>query len=158
MNMRARFGVAVFAGLVLGIAIVAAASLTSYGSFGASALTYLSPSRSPATTSTITATTTAATTSTMTVTSTLLTPSITSQTQQSSNSSNLAASVASTGGTPRSSFSPSASPAAVSRLVTIAHQPLQSIVVLLPILAAVFFGFILYRASRVRPDEEKSTS
>jgi hypothetical protein len=65
--------------------------------------------------------------------------------------------VASTG-TSQSSFSPSASPAAVSQLVTITHQPLQSVVVLLPVLAAVFFGFILYRASRVRTDEEKLTS
>jgi hypothetical protein len=150
MNMRARFGVAVFAGLILGVAIVAAASFTSYGSASPSVMAPAYQSRSVVTAS--------ATTTVTSITSAVTTLSTTSQTQPSSAASNFTGSVANTQGTSQHSLFSYSSPAVASQLVTIARQPLQSVVVLLPVLAAVLFGFILYRASRVRTDEEKPIS
>jgi hypothetical protein len=146
MNMRARFGVAVLAGLILGVAIVAAASFTSPGSAKPSAMAPAYQSRSAATTSA---------TTTMTAVSTL---NIANQTQQPSVASGLTGSIASIHGTSQNGPFSGGSPAVASQLVTIVHQPLQSVVVLLPVLAAVLLGFILYRASRIRTDEEKPTS
>lgn len=150
MNMRARFGVAVFAGLILGVAIVAAVSFTSYGSASPSAMAPAYQSRSVATTSTATTMTT--------IVPAVPTLNIANQTQQSSAASSFTGSIASTHGTPQNGLFSSASPAVASQLVTIVHQPLQSVVVLLPVLAAVLFGLVLYSASRMRTDEEKPTS
>jgi hypothetical protein len=146
MNMRARFGVAVLAGLILGVAIVAAASFTSPGSANPSAMVPAYQSRSAATASTST---------TMTALPTL---NIANQTQQSSPAAGFTGSIASTHGTYQNGLFSSGSPAVASQLVTIVHQPLQSVVVLLPVLAAVLFGLVLYMASRIRTDEEKPTS
>jgi hypothetical protein len=146
MNMGARFGVAVLAGLILGVAIVAGASFASSGSANFSAVAPAYQSRSVATTSTATTTTA------------VPTLNIANQTQQSSGASSLSGSIASIPNTSQNGLLSSGSPAVASQLVTIVHQPLQSIVVLLPVLAAVLFGFILYRASRIRTEEEKPTS
>ncbi len=147
MSMRARFALAVFAGLLLGAAIVGSSFVytRAYPTYaGAAGLARLTPNQSTVTSSTTTAYVPAVSSNL-----TSITGNETASTEASATNANAAEGIF---------YSSVQNGMLVSHVDSIARQPVfQSALVLLPVLAAVFFGLILYRASGTRAREEAPT-
>ena len=150
-----RFGVGLVAGLLLGVAIVAASSGlptgSLYGSFGPAG--QYSVATSATSTSAVTATNSA--TSTYPIGGTILPPGMNTTKGISTTTSTPVEAV--NGGNSSTTFASLASSLSSlsSDVDSMPHQPLVSnAVVFIPIFVAFLLGAVLYRASRPKDEEE----
>lgn len=155
MNMRARFALAVFAGLLLGIVVIGSSVIYSGTTFGTFAA--LKPAETGSavtqtvTTTTLTTTAAGAWVPTQVANQTTSTLTTISSSVSSTSSATFAPNYNAVSGTAQNALA--------SQVDSITRQPaVQSAVVFLPVVAAVLFGLVLYRVSAARAEEEPASA